>query len=258
MKKIICAILTLALLVAMSMTAFASEITDTETGNSQEVLASFEEGVQDKVIISVDIGWNKMTFTYKGASEPVWDASEHRYVGEYVEAHWMNSDATVSVTNHSNTILKATLSYAPEADYGDINMLFTDAAPSIGSAYTNAEGTGVPCTVTVKAILTGALNPEIPDNTRIGTVTVRVEPSADPLTVTEIISDQFQIYASKNPSELRRGDVYFSPDVDVQQLQELIDTAIGVLCDDTTTTAEQNVAFNAMLVAYYGALAIVQ
>ena len=258
MKKIISAIMILTLLMALGTTAFASSITDTETGSSQEVLASYEEGIKDKTIISVDISWNQMSFTYKGASEPVWDALEHQYVGEPEEAHWELSDATITVTNHSNTVLQAIINYAEEDSFQDVSMLFSDAAPYIGSAYTSQTEAGTPCSVTVHAIPMGELSAETQDNTKIGTVTLRVQAGVDPVEAAGVIQEQAAIYATKSPENLARGEVYLNPEADLSGLMGMVDELLGILCDDGLAEADKNVAFNETITAYYGALQIMQ
>lgn len=258
MKKIISAIMILALLMALGTTAFASSITDTETGSSQEVLASFKEGVKDKTIISVDISWNQMSFTYKGASEPVWDALEHKYVGEPEDAHWELSNATITVTNHSNTVLQAIINYAEENAFEDVSLLVTDPAPYIGSAYTSQTEAGTPCAVTVQVIPMGELSAETQDNTKIGTLTVKVQAGIDPLDAAGIIQEQATIYYTKNVENLARGEVYLNPEADVNGLMAMVDELTGILCDDSIAQADKNVAFNAVVTSYYDALQIMQ
>lgn len=263
MKKTISSILVLVLLVAMSTTVLASSITDTETGNSQEVLASYEAGVGDKTIISVDIGWNKMSFTYKGASEPVWDAAKHQYVGDATEACWAASDAAITITNHSNSILRANISYTPEDAYSEIFMCFTDAAPYIGSAHTDdqedADGNklGTPCTVTVKVIPDGALSADTTDNTRIGVVTVKVTSDYNGLDVVDAITAMLSVHPW-DATGLERGAVYFTSQEAAGTVAELADAAAITFLQSEMTEAERNVAVNALITAYYGALEIVQ
>lgn len=258
MKKIISAVLILTLLMAMATTAAASSITDTETGSSQEVLATFKEGVKDKTIISVDISWNQMSFTYKGESEPVWDALEHQYVGEPEDAHWEQSNASITVTNHSNTVLQALINYGHEDAFPEISMLFTDAAPYIGSAYTSQTEAGTPCAVTIQAIPMGELSEETQDNTKIGTVTIKVQAGIDPLEAAIILLERASIYFNKSAENLARGEVYLNPETDVNALMIMIDELTGILCDDTIPEAEKNVAFNAAVTSYYDALLIMQ
>lgn len=263
MKKTISSILVLILLVTMSTTVFASSITDTETGNSQEVLASYAPGTEDTTIISVDIGWNKMSFTYNGASEPVWDATNHQYVGEAKEAYWAASEATITITNHSNSILQATISYKADDAYSDIDMIFTDKAPYIGSAHTedqvDEEGNilGTPCTVTVKVIPDGALSDMTEDNTRIGVITVKVTSDHNGLDVLDAISTKL----TEHPwggTGLARGTVYVVSQEAAGEVAVLIDEVTAVYQKPDATAAERNVAVNALITAYYGGLEIVQ
>lgn len=264
MKKLTSLVLVLVLLFAVGTSVFASSITDTDTGNSQEVLASYEAGTEDKTVISVEINWNKMSFTYKGASEPVWDAANHQYIGQPSEACWAASDATISITNHSNTILQAAISYTPETAFSDISMHFTDEAPYIGSAYTDdredADGNkqGTPCTVTVKAIPDGILPVDTVNNTKIGIITVKVTSDMDASTVVEAISEKIGIYGYRDASDLVRGDVYFASGTDVDGLVNLADAVLTACWAEDKTTAEKNVAVNSLITAFYSALEVTQ
>lgn len=263
MKKISSFVLTLALLMTMSTTIFASSITDTETGNNQDVLASYESSPENKTVISVDIAWNKISFTYNGASGPEWDATKHQYVDKAKEPGWTASEATITITNHSNSIVQATISYNAEDAYSDIGMIFTDEAPYIGSAYTedqvDEEGNkqGTPCSVTVKVIPDGALSAETVDNTRIGVITVKVTSDHNGLDVVDAITAMLSVHPW-DAANLVRGTVYFTSQEAVDQIVELADAATAMYRQSDTTEAEWNAAVNALITAYYGALEIVQ
>lgn len=259
MKKFISMILVLALVMTVSATVTATEATEPNSGNSQEIWAIYEEGAKDSSIISVDISWQKMSFTYKGESEPVWNANLHQYEGEATEAGWAPSEATITITNNSNTILKGSFKYEYIEQFKDISMAFTDMAPYIGSADTNestdAEGNpkGTPCAVSVKVIPTGVLEKENVESVKIGTITVAIEPVEDYSVVTSAIEAMIRDYQSKSSEELTRGDVRFREGTDPAAMLTLMDAVW-----DATTDAEVNVALNRLITTFYGALEIIE
>ncbi len=259
MKKFISFILILVMLMAMSTTAAATEVTEPGSGNSQEIWAIYKEGVKDNSIISVNISWEKMSFTYKGESEPVWNANLHQYEGEATEAGWAPSEAKITITNNSNTILKATFAYQHKDAFKDIDMAFTDMTPYIGSADTNdsqdAEGNpkGTPCQVSVKVIPTGVLEKENVESVQIGTITVSIEPVADCNEVVAAIEALIKTYQNQENEQLTRSDVHFREGTDVNALTMLMDAVW-----DATTTAETNVALNKLITTFYGALEIIE
>lgn len=261
MKRIIA--LVLAVLAVMSMSA-GTLAAETEGGNSQEVLASYEEGTQDKTVISVNISWAQMSFTYRGASMPTWDAEEHRYEGEATEAGWVAGNGTITLCNNSNTILQARITYDQEPAYDKLEMKFTAAAPYLGSAYTDdrtdEEGKpmGTPCEVTVKAIPTGALNKETEDNSKIGTITIELNPEVEVFTMLDELEGEIFSCESRGTENLERGTVFFAPGTDTETLYELISAASLAYGDENVSTQEKNVAINKALTAYYGALDIAQ
>ena len=262
MKKSIALILILTLMVAMSATVSATEPTENISGNSQEVLASYEEGTQDKTIISVDISWEQMSFTYKGESVPTWNAEEHRYEGEAAEAGWAPGEGIITIRNNSNAVLQAQIKYTAESAYGDVQMSFTENAPYIGSAYTDdnvdAEGEvcGTPCQVTVKAIPTGTLPKETVDNTRIGAITITLNAEVDVYDMLDALTYKIDTCNAADPSVLTRGTPYLAEDADA--LQTLVTTALITYADEKISTTEKNVAINAALTSVYGALNIAQ
>lgn len=258
MKKIIALLLILLMLPGMSAAVSAADITDTNTGNGQDVTASYEAGAVNTTVISVDIEWDNMSFTYKGESEPVWDAAKHQYTGENTEAGWVASEASITITNHSNAILQAGITYAPEASFSGISMHFTDAAPYIGSADTSDTEEGTPCSVTVLAVPDGILSSDTAANTKIGTITVKVNADIHAQTVLAAIEEQASIVSGRNADEIGRGTAYFESPKVADDILALQVTTMGVVYSNDKTDAEKNAALNELITAYYGALKIKQ
>lgn len=263
MRRSIALILILALLAAVGVTAFATETTETSGGNSQEVLASYEEGNQDKTVISVDISWEQMSFTYRGESAPAWNAEEHRYEGEATEAGWAPGTGLITIRNNSNTILQAHVGYQQETAYETVEMSFTDEAPYIGSAYTDdrkdAEGNvcGTPCEVILKAIPTGTLSEDTVDNTRIGTITITLSAEVDVYEMLDNLTVRIAECDIQDITGLARGTAFLVSGTDADAIQQLVVDALEAYASDQDVP-QKNVAINKALTAFYGALDITQ
>ena len=68
-----------------------------------------------------------MTFTYVEGVHFGWNPENHEYAGAY-EGYWENDRADITVTNHSNTEVNATLSFESGVD-------------TVGGAFTEGSGT---------------------------------------------------------------------------------------------------------------------
>lgn len=115
MKKVISTILAMALATTMSITAFAAESPATITTNngaqSIGVKAKTVDDVTTPEVISVNVEWGKMEFTYTTAGVKTWDAQNHTYSVQDPTGGWAEDGNTVKVTNHSNVVIEAAFSY---------------------------------------------------------------------------------------------------------------------------------------------------
>lgn len=102
-------ILLFALLFCASVPAFA---------DSQDVSGTYVPAGPGTEVISFDISWGVMSFTYT----PSWDPSTHTDMG----GTWTATGNTVTVTNHSNVDVNVTFTFA------SVNSLAT----IVGSTFT--------------------------------------------------------------------------------------------------------------------------
>ena len=108
---------------ATSFTIQSEQSGDGTGSYSAEVKGTYQPGGSGAVVYSVDIAWTDMNFTYTGAGEGTWNPETHQYEGG-TEASWTDSNASVTVTNHSNAAVKATASYQAETGYESTTMTF--------------------------------------------------------------------------------------------------------------------------------------
>ena len=183
MKKIFALLLALALVMSMSTTTFATSGAGSDNYNSDEidtgertdidVTASYVPGTEGGIVYSIDLTWTAMAFTYHAASEPVWNATEHKYEGEDCEAYWESGNAGISVTNHSNAVVVVSPTFTAGTGFETVGMKFRydESVFYVGSA----ADTNAAVTVDISVTPTGVLPADTTDRARIGYITVKLE-----------------------------------------------------------------------------------
>lgn len=253
MRKTISLMIAVAILLSMGLSSAAAEPAVSKSGAVQ---ANYVAGTKDSQIISVDIDWKNMEFTYHDKSEAVWDPVNHAY-GEAKAAAWEQSEAYISITNHSNVILQANITYAAkDKKYEDMWLRFTNEFPYIGSAYT-AEGKGEPCNVTIRTIPDGTLIPDVSTGTEVGEIKVTMAPVDDYGMVLDGISSMYADYSPKNDNH-NRGDICYATQADLDRVTSCYAFADKVINKEPGEKYEMNAALNALIVAYYNNLYFVQ
>lgn len=117
MKKTIALALAIIMLVAMSAPAYAegSNVSDHGETASIPVGVIFQgKGAAIKTF-SVDIEWDDMTFTYTKSAVGEWDPATHSYSGG-AEGSWSTETSTITITNHSEINVNATLEFESAVD----------------------------------------------------------------------------------------------------------------------------------------------
>ena len=176
MKNLITILLAVAMLASMSVTAFAADDTvTTDGGKDISDNAKYVDGViTPPEVISADIEWGAMEFTYSVGGTKVGDAQTHQYTVTGATGGWSENGNTVKVTNHSNVNVSATLGFT--ADVVDVVGTFTEAsgtendsvlelATAVGTTHENAP------TATANFGISGAA---IDANKALGTITVTI------------------------------------------------------------------------------------
>ena len=252
MRRIIPLMLIAAILLSMGLNASATQATEAGGTNVTTGYVAGEEGGQ---IISVELEWEGMEFTYNGESKPVWDPKEHKYTGGS-EAGWAESTASISITNHSNVILQAGIDYSSESGYEDMELAFTDVNPFVGSAETS-DGAGAECEIIIRAIPMGSLAPNTKTGTKVGEIKVTVVPVDDPKEVLASLADAY-IDIPLESDTLPRGEIYYKTEQELTDVDDCYQVAATEAGKQDTTTAKINLALNAFLTAYYNELYLMQ
>ena len=134
MRKAITVILTLALILSMSTTVFASQL-----GGTQDVTAKYEKTENEEAIYNVDLNWGNLTFTYTEHTEKTWNPDTHTYEEE-VTGSWDKTESTIKVTNHSNVAVTVAMTLAPVQGTGVTATLTGGNATLAAGVEGNVEG----------------------------------------------------------------------------------------------------------------------
>ena len=175
-KKVTTVFTAAVLTMAMGMSAYAGTIDKIGGEESTPVTGTYTEGSGSTTVYKVDITWGSMDFTYTTAGEGTWDPESHTYSGGR-NGSWSSTAAgagDITVTNHSNAAVKATLAFASAAPFSDVKGSFTTndlplADASVASAGAPAEAPTASSTLSLSGdpgtFATG---------TTLGTVTVTI------------------------------------------------------------------------------------
>ena len=175
MKKKTALVLTLAMVFSLApLSAYADTIGTAGGTASHDVTATYttdSTGGAGGTVYSVDIAWGDMEFTYTAAAG-VWDPVTHTITGAD-GGTWSATNTggnQIKVTNHSNTAVTATFSYAAASGYEGISGSFDktslDLATAVGTEVSNAPSDSAALS------LSGALASTATTSTKIGTITV--------------------------------------------------------------------------------------
>ena len=159
------------------------------TGNGKgkyniEISGTYTPGAADE-IISVDVAWEAMDFTYTGASQGTWNPVTHAYEGA-IEGGWSDNTPAITVTNHSNVAINATLDFTPAVD--GVVGTFTEASGTENDKVlelATAEGTEVENAPTATANF-GISGAAIDADKTLGTITVTIKAATVVTTFAEL------------------------------------------------------------------------
>ena len=141
MKKVLAFVLVVALTLALSLTAFAAGIKDSENkylptdGGSQTLNESNNKASGDVVVkvsnsteptvYMVGIEWPELTFTYS-TSNQIWDPTKHDYVPtDDNESETKFEPVAITVYNHSNAKIEYTVAFTAQGGVGESATLTT-------------------------------------------------------------------------------------------------------------------------------------
>ena len=183
MKKLFTTFLAVAILSSVSVTAFGADSDTVTTDGGSKGITVNAKYVGDSTtldVVSANIEWGTMEFTYSVGGTKVWDAQNHQYTVTDATSGWSENGNTVKVTNHSNVDVKATFSYEAESSHaltGSFTYDNNKTADSTGAVSLAKGAIGqvdAADYVTATLKLNGTPGSTITDFTKVGTVTVKI------------------------------------------------------------------------------------
>lgn len=202
MRKILAGILTLALAASMGVTAFADSSSQIEGYESTTITPKgvVEAAGEPAVKVSADITWDELTFVYKDGGKQ-WNPATH--ADEAIPGGWDTGKKTITVTNHSNTGIRANISFAPTVE-GIVGAFEGSTEMTLDSAVGTARDSAPQGSVQF-----GISGTKITDTTatKIGTLTVKVATqSGDPIYKTVNTTEELKAAVSGGVEYIRLGN----------------------------------------------------
>ena len=177
MKKPCASALAFALALAMgtNISALQANIGSENGKKDIDVNARYAENVDYPTVYHVDVAWGEMEFTYTVSGEKLWDPEKHDYTITVTDG-WTATGNEITVTNHSNTAVKADFTYTARNGHNTVTGSFSQNSLTLPTA----EGKAVnDATLAGKTTLTlgGTLADTTTNLTRVGMVTVQISKS---------------------------------------------------------------------------------
>lgn len=190
MKKVITMFVALIIFTSSFGAVYAVN-NDGTSSTDIEVNGVFQAGKEAGVKISVDVSWDEMSFTYVDGDKGEWQPDKHSYAEDAVGA-WENETKTITVTNHSNAAVTATLSFATSVNglvgsFNENSGTVNDGILMLSRADEGASLGELNNAPTAFAEF-GVSGKKITGNTRLGVITVSIaadgtyipDPTPDP------------------------------------------------------------------------------
>lgn len=197
MKKLFSVILAVLLVFSLNAVAFAASGSASGLGETQQnidVNATYSASVSTPEVVSVDISWGAMEFTYSVGGTNNWNPGTHSYT-ENTSGSWTASGNNITVTNHSNVAVEAELSFDASVNgiignftesSGNANDNVLSLASAVNTSVANAPSATAAFNITGGSVSTGG---------KIGSVTVSI--SKAPTVVAEIgVTTTYDLYST--------------------------------------------------------------
>ena len=191
MKKILTGIFALTLVASMSFQTFAVT-NDGTAGTEIEVNGTFTAAADPSIVVSADVTWNELSFTYQDGYKH-WDAEKHMDVAD--EGAWETTKKNITVTNHSNTSIKASFEFP--ANVEGLNGSFDKTEFDLASAE-NTTIENAPTDTTAFGISGGAITKD----QKIGTITVKITSDTLDTTMVKNLEDLRSVFENGGKAKL--------------------------------------------------------
>lgn len=181
MKKLIAVLMAIAMIAALSVTAFADTLDALTPAQSKDVTATYSDRNTKPATYSIELVWGSMEFTYQTVIQD-WNATSHKWEDRVgAEAGWVCASGAneITISNDSSVAVNAAFAYAAKNESGVAGAFsVADAQASAWTANTNTLAMAVAAEDTdateyvVTLTLSNALDAEWVDDTAVGAVTI--------------------------------------------------------------------------------------
>lgn len=168
------------LLVALMVFSFTATVCAAEnSGGSSTINVAGEYSVASTgEVVSVDVGWEEMSFQYT-EGEKKWDFGTHSYIGGE-NGGWSDNKPGITMTNHSNVDVVAELSFAPAASV--TGTFYSKSGDTYTALSADEQGANLSAAIEgseqsaadAKTFYFGISGGAITKNTPLGTITVSI------------------------------------------------------------------------------------
>ena len=150
MKRILVAALTVAMVLSQGVCTFAAETFDAVPAKSNgTVKVTYEKDTKTPPVYSVTVDWTDIAMEYKVTGDEIWDPETHTYsFDEDVEKEWVENVAEVSVTNHSNAGVTASIA---EGENNKFDYTFNEDSYDLATAEETTVAEAPACTFEITA-----------------------------------------------------------------------------------------------------------
>ena len=175
MKRLLSILLVTLMVFSVTTTVYAAE---NSGGNSTINVAGEYSSASTGEVVSVDVGWEEMSFKYS-EGEKQWDPGTHSYIGGE-NGGWSDNKPGITMTNHSNVNVVAELSFTPSTSvtgtfYSKSGDTYTALSADEQGANLSAAAEGSEQSAAdAKTFYFGISGGAITKNTPLGTITVSI------------------------------------------------------------------------------------
>jgi len=174
MKNVHILILALVMAIVLSLPSFATDTSAPVRGpNGCDTNAMYHDGIYQDDILSVDVVWGSMLFTYTVTGTMDWDPVQNTYIPN-LRGEWSGTNNTITLTNHSGTAITATFSYKPLQDFSMIAGSFSDGNVLVLPSAVDKDINAPELTGQKTLFLNGVLSHSISKPIKVGNVTVTI------------------------------------------------------------------------------------
>lgn len=135
MKKILRAIMLVAMMATVSTTTFAATLNTSNGSSSADVKGKYVNATREDVY-SVDVTWGAMEFNYYEGGQK-WNTDTHKWEADSQDpAGWTvnNNSNTIVLANNSSKKVNATFSFSANSEYTALTGQFTYNSAALTSA----------------------------------------------------------------------------------------------------------------------------